>query len=209
MIWTQFFDFMIVIETQYFPSLEFFSLIKNENEILIDGYENFVKQTFRNRCYILSANKVLPLSVPLVGVNKKIKTKDIKIDYVQKWQNQHWRAIMSSYNKSPYFEYYSDLIHDIIYTNHTFMIDLNHEILTFCQYALQLDLKINYSENYISNENGTMADIRSIIHPKKPFSDRKYHSPVPYRQTFGSKFASNLSIIDLIFCMGPESQKYY
>lgn len=200
---------MIVVESQYFPSLEFFSLIKNESEILIDGHEHFVKQTFRNRCYILAADKVLPLSIPLIGVNKKILTKDIKIDFIQKWQNQHWRAIRSAYSKSPYFEYYADYVHDIIYTNHTFLIDLNHDILTFCQRVLEFDFKINYSNEYVEPHNGTLNDMRSIIHPKKSFEDRKIHIPQPYTQTFGSKFVSNLSIIDLIFCMGPESQNYY
>ena len=200
---------MISIESQYFPSLEFFSLIKNENEISIDGNEYFVKQTFRNRCYILSANNVMQLTVPLIGANKKILTKDIKIDYIQKWQNLHWRSITSAYNKSPYFEFYSDFIHDIIYRNHTFLIDLNHEILTFCQRALQLEIKINYSKNYISEENGHYKDMKSIIHPKKPFIDRNIYIPMPYTQTFGSKFVPNLSILDLIFCMGPESQTCY
>ena len=200
---------MIVIESQYFPPLEFFSLIKNENEIIIDGHEHFVKQTYRNRCYILAAEKVLPLSVPLNGVNKKILTKDIKIDYIQKWQNQHWRAVKSAYSKSPYFEYYADYVHDIIYTNHTFLLDLNHDILTFCQRVLQLDFKISYSEKYLESGNGTFNDMKSIIHPKKAFVDRKFHVSHPYTQTFGSKFAPNLSIIDLIFCMGPESQNYY
>lgn len=200
---------MIVIETQYFPCLEFFSLIKNEKEILIDCYENFVKQTFRNRCYILSANGILPLSIPLIGVNKKIITKDIKIEYFQKWQNLHWKSITSAYNKSPYFEFYSDYIYDIIYSKHTYLIDLNHEILTFYQRFLQLDFQISYSDNYISNENNAFRDMRTIIHPKKSFSDRNIHKSIPYTQTFGSKFASNLSILDLIFCMGSESQAYY
>ena len=200
---------MIAIESQYFPSLEFFSLIKNESEIVFDTNEYFEKQTYRNRCYILAADKPLPLSIPLLGVNKKIKTKDIKIDYIQKWQNQHWRAIKSAYGKSPYFEYYSDDVHDIIYTKHTFLIDINHDILTFCQRVLQLDIKIKYSENYIESENGSFNNMKSVIHPKKPFIDRKIHTALPYTQTFGSKFVPNLSIIDLIFCMGPESQNYY
>ncbi len=200
---------MIIIETQYFPSLEFFSLIKNEKEITIDGHEHFVKQTFRNRCYVLSANNVMPLTVPLLGVNKKIKSKDIKIDYLQKWQNQHWRTITSAYNKSPYFEYYSDSIHDILYKNHSFLIDLNHEILTFCQQILQLDFQIKYTDEYIPSRNEGVKDMRSVIHPKKPFADRNIHSPIPYRQTFGSKFAPNLSILDLLFCMGSESPNHY
>lgn len=200
---------MITIESQYFPSLEFFSLIKNEKNILLDTHEHFEKQTFRNRCYILAADKPLPLSIPLLGVNKKIKTKDIKIDYIQKWQNQHWRAIKSAYGKSPYFEYYSDDVHDIIYTNHAFLIDINHDILTYCQRVLQLDFKIKYSENYVESKNDDFDDMKSVIHPKKAFADRKIHVSLPYTQTFGSKFVPNLSIIDLIFCMGPESQNYY
>jgi len=199
---------MIVIESQYFPSLEYFSLIKNESEILIDGHEHFVKQTYRNRCYILTSNKILPLSVPLNGVNKKTQTRLIKIDSSVDWRKDHWRAITSAYNRSPFFEYYDRCIYDIIYGNHTLLIDLNNEILSFCLKVLQLDVKIAYSEKYVEITDIGFQDYRSVIHPKIEHLNRKIHTPKEYTQVFGNNFASNLSILDLIFCCGSDSINY-
>lgn len=104
-----------IIESQYFPSLEFFSFIKTRDEIWIETKERFEKQTYRNRCYILSANGVLPLTIPIKSAGKKPPMDEVMIDYKEKWLNQHWRAITSAYNKSPFFEYYGPEIHDILF----------------------------------------------------------------------------------------------
>ncbi len=199
---------MLVIESQYFPPLEYFSLIKNQSEICIDIHEHFVKQTYRNRCYILTSNKVLPLSVPVSGANKKIPTGQMRINYDENWMKDHWRAITSAYNRSPYFEYYESYIHQFVYGKHDKLVDLNSEILSFCLKVLELDVKIKYSEKYLEASDSTFEDFRSVIHPKIDHIRRKIHTSIPYTQLFGSKFAPNLSILDLIFCCGPESRNY-
>lgn len=200
---------MIVIESQYFPPIEFFALIKSANEITIDGHEHFVKQTYRNRCSTLGSNGLLNLGVPLRSVGKKIVTSQMKIDYSQKWLNNHWRALIAGYNKSPFFEYYADPIHDILFKKHDNLIELNSEILTFCLKALTFDTTIIYSNNYIEASDVSFVDYRSSIHPKRSYTDRKIYLPQPYGQVFGSKFVSNLSILDLLFCEGPKSTDYF
>lgn len=199
---------MVVIESQYFPPLEYFSLIKDQRKILIDVHEHFIKQTYRNRCYILTSNKVLPLSVPLNGVNKKNKTGEIKINYSENWMKDHWGAITSAYGKSPFFEFYEGYIHQAIHAKHERLIQLNNEILSFCLKVLQIDVKIAHTEKYVESTDKGFEDYRSVIHPKIGHIHRKIHDPKPYTQIFGSNFASNLSILDLIFCCGPESRNY-
>ncbi|MFY0654287.1 MAG: WbqC family protein [Cyclobacteriaceae bacterium] len=199
---------MLVVESQYFPPLEYFSLLKDRAELVIDGHEHFVKQTYRNRCHILTSNKILPLSVPLSGANKKIRTKNIQINYQENWQKDHWRGILSTYNKSPFFEYYEGHIRAIIHGNHKFLIDLNQEILSFCLKVLQLNVNITYSEEYIESSIEELEDYRSVIHPKISHIGRKIYRPVAYTQVFGNNFVENLSILDLIFCCGPDSKTY-
>ncbi|MBU2914378.1 WbqC family protein [Reichenbachiella agariperforans] len=197
-----------IIDSQYFPCVAYFSFLKSKEEVWIETQEHFVKQTYRNRCYILGSNQVLPLAIPMIGGNKKIKISDIKIEYKHRWLNDHWRAIISAYNKSPYFEFYEPYIHDILFAKHERLIDLNTEILSFCLKVLNIGTKINFTEQYESNTEGQLEDMRSMIHPKKDYICSKIFDPIPYPQLFGKEFAANLSVLDLLSNTGPESDNY-
>ena len=93
----------VLIDLQYLPCTRFFSTLLQFDEIVLESHEHYVKQSYRNRCYILGANKVEMLIVPVVDGNKKILVKDIQIDYQQKWPEIHWRTIKAAYGKSPFF----------------------------------------------------------------------------------------------------------
>ena len=93
----------LLLDFHYLPCIAYFSCINRYHHLILEVHENYEKQSYRNRCYILSANKVLPLSVPVHRGKGKKPTKDIRIDYSQKWVNNHWRAIKSAYGKAPFF----------------------------------------------------------------------------------------------------------
>ena len=119
----------ILVSTAYLPPVEYFSLIHNADEVLIEREENYLKQTYRNRCYILSAHGPQVLSVPVyLGSFHKTPVKDIRIDYSKRWQQVHLRAMTASYRSSPFFEFYFEEIEKIISKNHEFLIDLNTEL---------------------------------------------------------------------------------
>jgi len=198
-----------IIDSQYFPCIEYFSILKNRDEIWIETKERFEKQTYRNRCYILTSNKVLSLTVPIKSVIKKLPMDQIQIDYTQKWLNNHWRAMISAYNKSPFFEYYAQDIRDILFYKHERLLDLNQSILTYCLKVLDLDITLRFTDSFENAEKGQIQDMRSVIHPKKNYICDTIDSPLSYYQTFGNKFAANLSILDLISNTGPEAGKYF
>ncbi|PIB34196.1 hypothetical protein BFP72_01495 [Reichenbachiella sp. 5M10] len=197
-----------IIDSHYFPCIAYFSYLKSLDEVWIETQEHFQKQTYRNRCYILGSNRILPLAIPMIGGNKKIKMEDIRIEYTHRWLNDHWRALLSAYNKSPFFEYYEQYLHDILFKKHERLLELNNEILSFCLKALHIDTKINFTETYESNSENQFNDMRSAIHPKKPYIWSNIKDPVSYPQLFGKEFAPNLSILDLLSNTGPESDKY-
>jgi len=199
---------MTLIESQYFPCIEYFSFLKNQSEVWIDTKEHFVKQTYRNRCYILSSHGVLPLAVPVKNGNKKIPMEAIEPDYTHKWLNNHWRAIISAYNKSPYFEYYEPYFHDILFKRHQKLLELNMEVLTFCLKTLNIDTTLKLTNEYISVTETSVKDMRSVIHPKKGHEHRNLYTPVPYNQIFGNIFVPNLSILDLLSCAGRGSGSF-
>lgn len=194
----------VLTELFYLPSLEYFTAVLGHEEIVVDGREKYQKQTYRNRTSILLANKVEVLSVPVLGGNKGLPYREVKIDYGQKWMNVHLRGIQSGYGKAPFFEYFYPYFEKVYQKNLTFLFDLNLELLTVCLKLLQLDVKLSVMENIGQKTLGN--DIRGLIDAKKGFESRSFYQSEAYSQLFGVNFASNLSVIDLLFCEGPASK---
>ncbi len=194
----------ILIEAHYLPSIEYFACIGQFEEVHIEAREIFVKQSYRNRCYINIANGVIPLIIPITHHGKK-PIKDTVIDYHQPWVKNHWNSIQSAYGKAPFFEFYAYNIEAILFKKRKYLLDLNHELLTICLEALKINGKIFHTQSYRERISDEYFDARSIIHHKKNYREGKFYTPVSYYQIFGRKFVENLSIIDLLFCAGPEA----
>jgi hypothetical protein len=195
----------VLIDLQYLPSLEYFTVLQLHKDIEIEVCENFVKQSYRNRAYILAANKVTQLTIPVIGGNSKQSIRSIEVDHNQRWVDIHWRGIISAYGKAPYFEYYADYFEQILSKKHSHLFELNMELLTLCLKLLQSDNTITFSEKYRKDPEDGILDLRSVIHPKKDFGQRPYYQPYSYIQLFGKEFVPNLSIIDVLFCEGPNA----
>jgi hypothetical protein len=196
----------ILIELQYLPSIAFFSSLEEKEELILEANEFFEKQTYRNRCHLLSSQQIEVLTVPLQGANKKIKTKDIKIDNSQNWNKKHWRSIQTCYGKSPFFEFFSDEFNPIYEKKHEFLWDLNFDLLTICLKITGQKIIISESGSYEKNILGNVMDARSLIHPKKDDYLNQFYKPKAYGQSFGNNFEPNLSIIDLLMNEGPNSK---
>jgi len=192
----------LLISTAYFPPVEYFSLINSASTVYIEQEENYIKQTYRNRCKILTPNRILILSVPVMkGARTKARIKDVTIDYSKRWQQIHLRAIISAYSRSPYFQFYFESMEKILLRNRKFLLDLNDELLYECLNILNIKKPILHTNSF-KNTSGMDMDFRYRISPKI-ISTYTYK---PYIQVFNSNgFAEGLSILDLLFNMGPES----
>ena len=194
----------MTIDLQYLPSLEYFCTLLKHDTIVVEVHEYFEKQSYRNRCKILTTNKVDVLTVPVKNGNSKVLIKDLRIDYHQDWSRRHWRAIHSAYGKSPFFEFYADYFKVLLEKKPDFLFDFNMDLLTICLKLLRLEKTIIFTENY---EKDVENDFRGQIHPKKTYQENQLYQPVKYRQNFGNEFEPNLSILDLLFCQGNQSLK--
>ncbi len=195
----------ILLSTAYFPPPEYFSRIKWADNVVIEHEENYVKQTYRNRCRILTSNGIMTLSVPVMkGSLLKTKVKDVTIDYSKRWQQIHLRALTSSYGKSPFLQFYIEDIEKILMKSQKFLLDLNNDLLEECLKMMKINKCISHTYSF-DPVKGNDNDYRNKISPKV---NSEYVSR-PYIQVFSpGRFITGLSILDLIFNLGPGSAGY-
>ena len=190
------------ISTAYLGPVQQYSKMFHFPEVRIETSENYLKQSYRNRCIIAGANGPLPLSVPIVKPDTlKCLTKDIRISDHGNWRHLHWNAIVSAYNSTPFFEYYEDDFAPFYEKKYEFLFDFNEELrMLICQ-LLDIQPQIQYTTSF---EADVENDFRWIS-PKQDIADPSFLLK-PYYQVFQNKhgFLPNLSIIDLLFNTGNE-----
>lgn len=197
----------MLIECQYLPSVAYFAALYGSSEVVLEKYENYIKQTYRNRCHIQTAQGPETLIVPLTSKHGKVLIRDIRVDYGQKWLNNHWRTIQSAYGKAPFFEYYNQDLEKVLFNKYEFLFDLNYYLLSMCLKWLRWNLPVRETLTYEKTVPADCLDFRSVVNPKKSELLNSFFHPVPYTQVFGNTFAANMSVIDLIFCEGPEASR--
>ena len=175
------------------------------NQVHVEAQEHYQKQSYRNRCYVLTANKVDVLTVPVQQGTRHQPIRDLRVDNGQSWQMHHWRCLQAAYGKAPFFEYYAPELEPVYYKSWTFLFDLNMELLTICLKMVPIKVPISLTDCYNKNSSIGLYDARSKVNPRNRSESYVFHRPVPYQQNFGPDFVSNLSIIDLMFCQGPTA----
>ena len=202
----------VLLVTSYWPNLHYFFYVLNASIINIEQFDNYSKQSYRNRTQILSANGILNLSIPIKKNKSEKVVNAIEISYKEDWQKNHWRAITSAYKNSPYFDFFEEDL-KVFYSNkYNLLIDYNTDQLKFIIKVLKQKKNIQLTKQYESNPE-SVIDLRTIIHPKHSYSSDKLVAnklDQSYYQTFENKisFTPNLSILDLLFNKGLQTIDY-
>lgn len=201
----------VILPAGCLPDIEYFCWLMHSPEVLIEVHETYPKQTCRNRYRIATANGPLVLSVPVnkpQGNHSPVPV--VETDRKSNWNIIHWRALESAYNKSPYFLYYRDRFEPLFIQPPVLLLDFNLSLLKTCLNLLNLPVIFRLTDDFVK-DSGSMADMRMKIMPKHPENHRwSISSFAPYTQVFSEKhaFQPNLSIVDLLFNLGPEAVAY-
>lgn len=212
-----------LLSSTYFGPVQWYQKLYRYDKVQVEACDNFIKQTYRNRCVIAAANGLQALTVPVERTadgnmdangaqQSKCLMKDVRISDHGNWRHLHWNALLSAYGESPFFEFYADDIRPFFERKWTFLYDFNAEICAKMCELIGLEPAIEPTTEYIPAESPALAgihDYRDAIHPKHPAEDGTF-TPRRYYQVYERKygFSPNLSILDLLFNMGNESLLY-
>ena len=202
---------MMLLETQYLPSVAWCSAVWQSETVALDGAEHYQKGSLRNRCHVAGPNGPQRMSIPLVkGKHQQTPIREVRISYEEPWQRQHWRTIQAAYGNAPYFEHYADDIRVFYEQKWTFLFDYNLDFQ-----LLILKKKLGWEGAFVLQEDyfpaGAWphgADLRGVfgggIHEFP-----SWFTPRRYPQVFEARtgFLPNLSILDLLFCSGKNGRE--
>ena len=218
-----------LLQTTYFGPVQWYQKLKRYDHCVIEQYDSYQKQTYRNRCVIATANGLQALTVPVEVGGKKEEVREVRISDHNQWRRVHWNALQSAYSESPFFEYYADDIRPFFEQKYEFLIDFNEAIRQKMCELIDIEASVSYSSGFMVHGSGFKVhgsgfmvhgswfrvqgsgfkDFREVIHAKHPQDDPDFQ-PRSYWQVFQHRygFQPNLSILDLLFCMGPEAVFY-
>ena len=202
-----------LLQTTYFGPIQWYQKLYRYDQTLIEQYDSYQKQTYRNRCVIATTNGLQALTVPVEHdtlniKNEILKVKDLRISDHNNWRRIHWNALQSAYNESPFFDYYADDIRPFFEKKYEFLVDFNEAIRqTVCD-LLDIHPNVTYTSDF-RHQTSDIDDYREVINAKHPQPDEDFQ-PRRYWQVFEGKhgFQANLSILDLLFNMGNEAVFY-
>ncbi|HEX2536062.1 MAG TPA: WbqC family protein [Chitinophagaceae bacterium] len=195
----------LVIEIQYFAPVSLFYHLHKIRNAVFEVYEHYQKLSFRNRCFLASANGPISISIPVRG-GRNVRQLITEIQVAPgNWREQHWRTISTCYRKAPWFDHYAASLQELYQSEYDMLSDWN--LACFEWVCRQLSLDISHAGTDCFQkvlDPDRFLDLRNKVLPK---NYKEFPAP-RYIQLFEERvgFQPNLSILDLLFCCGPQSR---
>lgn len=185
----------LLLPTAYFGPISYYAALYHADEVVIEACEHYTKQTLRNRCTIATDQGPMNLSAFVEKGNKlKMPIREVRLSDHNDWPRLHMHALATYYGQSPFYEYYIDDLREVFLHGHDgTLLGMNEALRRHICSEIGFVPNVHYSDEWM----GPMPELPTLI------------NPTPYYQIAGvsgrQPFQGNMSILDLLFNMGPES----
>ena len=172
------------------------------SRVLLEACENYQKQSYRNRCYILASDGPQMLQVPVVH-GPSLAIRDVRVDYSTPWVVRTQRALDTAYETAAYYEYYRDGVFALLDARPATLWELNLSTIRFLLEKTGVACELSPTTSFAAPDTQP-DDYRFTLHPKRPEPGPER----PYYQVFRDRlggFTPKLSCLDLLFNEGPDS----
>ncbi len=175
--------------------------------VFLEACESYQKQSYRNRAYILAADGVQMLQVPVVHA-ESMRIDEVRVDYSTPWLVRTQRALDAAYYTSAYYEYYRDDLFAVMDARPALLWDWNLSLVRFLMEKTGISSRLMPTSSFVVPSESVPDDFRYVIHPKRPDDVLSTLGlERPYYQVFSDRFGftPHLSVLDLLFNEGPDS----
>lgn len=200
----------VLLSLHYLPCIAWFQHALQAPSIVLECHEHYIKQSYRNRCKILGAQGIQDLIIPVQKGAQKLPVSQVLLQDLEPWRRIHWHAIRSAYGKSPYYIHYAPKLEPFyLHSTHRSLVDFNQELIQLLFALLKVEPNIGFTQAY-EKEPLDKLDLRNYFGAKGEPSASELLQEKTYYQNFSDKFPfqANLSILDLIFQLGPQSKDF-
>ena len=224
---------VVILQPSYIPWRGYFHQIYKADFFIFYDCVQYDKHGWRNRNSIKTNQGAQWLTIPVntkgcVSEGKLIK--DIPISWDMAWNEKHFKAIIQSYSKAPFFKKFQPLLEEIYLRHDALLSDLTcttTEIIArelgiaHTKFIRSTELGAEGSKtdrliwilkkvgatHYISGPSAVDYIEREIFEEAGISLEFMAYDYPQYPQLHGN-FQPQVSVLDLLFNVGPDAGKY-